>query len=330
MTGISGTYDGFSPNTPHDVTVKANNDWGNSPSSSALTRYTLAETPEITFGEVTTGSMILQIANHGNAADTAYRLERSTDGESFAPMEDYTVSAGASDAYYYMVTGLYDGTLYYFRVKARNGDGIETAYAATASRMTLPVAPTGLAVTPQEITEDESGNQSVSMLISWTAPTGAESYSIYRKAAGEAAYTRIEAAYQDGTLYMDTGLTPNVRYTYTIVAKNASGESESSGEVSAYTLAAMPEISSAVAGNTINLAIHPNGNPEFGSAENAGGTEYFIQYSTDDGETWTNLSDDWYNYLTPQHTGVSSGDTYQYRGQGEKRRRRRDGLQRLR
>jgi hypothetical protein len=82
--------------------------------------------------------MILNIANNGNAEGTAYQLERSIDGENWTPMEDFTVYAGASDTYYYMASGLSDGTLYYFRSRARNGDSVETAYSAAVSRMTLP------------------------------------------------------------------------------------------------------------------------------------------------------------------------------------------------
>ncbi|MEA4920341.1 MAG: immunoglobulin-like domain-containing protein [Clostridiaceae bacterium] len=313
IAGTAGVYNGFSPNTPHIVCIAAYNSFGDSPYSGDITRYTLAKTPEITFGEVTADSMVLIIANNGNAADTAYRLERSIDGDTWTPIENYTIYAGSSNSFSYMVSNLNAGTQYYYRVKAVNGDSVETAYSTASVKMTLPAAPTGLTMTPQAISKDESGNQNVSVLISWTAPTGADSYSIYRKAGGESGYTQIESAYMGGVLYMDSGLTPNTQYAYYIVANNTSGASEGSAEVHAYTLAAVPDIESEVSGDTINLTIVPNGNPEFGSTPNLSGTGYFIQYSTDSGTTWINLSDEWYYYLSPQHTGVSSGNIYQYR-----------------
>lgn len=312
-SGTAGKYGGFDPNTPHDVYVTARSTWGESSASNTVTRYTLANTPEITFGEVTTGSVLIKISNNGNAADTAYSLERSIDGTNWTLMEDYTVSAGTSDTYSYLVDELAAGTVYYFRVKAKNGDGIETAYSAASHVITLPVAPTGLTVTPQAISEDESGHSAVSMLLAWTAPTGSESFGIFRKAEGEETYTRIEAAYRDGTLYLDTGLTPNRHYSYYVIANNSSGASEESDTVGAYTLAAIPGISSEVAGSVINLTIEQNGCPDFGSAENPAGTAYFVQYSTDGGGAWQDLTGNWITYLMPQHTDVSAGSTYQYR-----------------
>ena len=295
---------GFEPNSAHDVYVVSTNTGGDSVDSGTVTRYTLAAVPMLTLGDATTNTISITINKNGNPQYTMYRLEQSVDGVSWTAIEDYTIYAGASDTMAYTAIELNSGTTYYYRIQARNEDSVDSAYSETVSKATLPTAPTGLTVTPGADTSD-------TLYVSWTAPVGAASYDVYRKAVGESSFTKIESEYTS-TLLADTGLTPNREYSYYIVAKNASGDSEASETVSKYTFAAVPEISSSNSGDTNNLTITTGGNPQSESSANPDGTGYFIQYSTDDGTTWEDFGD-WIYYLTPQHSGISSGLTYSYR-----------------
>ncbi len=300
----SAVLTGFDPNSAHDIYVVATNAGGDSIDSGTVTRYTLPAVPSLTLGDVTTDTISITISKNGNPEFTMYRLEQSVDGENWTPIEDYTFWAGDTATKSYTAIQLNSGTAYYYRIKARNEDQVECAYSETVGKATLPTAPTGLTVTPGAETSD-------TLFVSWTAPVGAESYDVYRKAVGEENFTKIEASYTS-TLLADTGLTPNRQYSYYIVAKNTSGESAASDTVSRYTYAAVPGIGSSNSGDTNNLTIDPVGNPQSESAANPDGTGYFIQYSTDDGTTWENFGD-WIYYLTPQHQDISSGLTYSYR-----------------
>jgi hypothetical protein len=89
----------------------------------------------------------------------------------------------------------------------------------------VPAAPTGLTAT--------AGNHQVAL--SWTASTGATSYSVYRgTAAGGESGTAIGTV--TTTSYTDTGLTNGTTYYYKVAAVNASGTSAKSNEASAMPL----------------------------------------------------------------------------------------------
>lgn len=303
VLATADTCAGLVPNTAYEVYVTAKNAGGNSLISDKIVRYTLAAIPSLTVDEVTTSQIKLAIAGHDNPIGTPYRLEQSVDGINWTPIENYTLSALAGNLMTYTVTGLGSGTTYHYRIAAKNGDNLETAYSEAVSKQTLPSAPTGLQVIPGEDTDD-------TLSVTWTAPVGADSYDIYRKGIGESNFSLLESTYT-GTLLMDSGLTSNRQYTYYIIARNDSGVSAASTQASKYTLAALPDIASINSGDTNNLTITANGNPLFGADENPSGTTYLIQYSTDDGTTWNDLRD-WITYLTPQHSSVTSGLTYAY------------------
>jgi hypothetical protein len=69
----------------------------------------------------------------------AYRLERSIDGENWDADEIFGFCGGFGDLYY--CKGLSVGTLYYFRIQARNGDSVKPPMRPP-SLDDIPVAPT--------------------------------------------------------------------------------------------------------------------------------------------------------------------------------------------
>ena len=90
-----------------------------------------------------------------------------------------------------------------------------------ASTQSAPNPPSGLGAT--------AGNGSVAL--SWTASTGATSYSVYRgtSAGGESA-TAIGSVNAPTVSYNDTGLTNGTKYYYIVKAFNAAGSSGASNE----------------------------------------------------------------------------------------------------
>jgi hypothetical protein len=91
-----------------------------------------------------------------------------------------------------------------------------------AASATAPSAPAGLAAT--------AGNGSVGL--TWSASTGATSYSVYRGTApGAEGATSIGTT--TSTSFTDTGLTNGTAYYYEVTASNSAGASPSSHEATA-------------------------------------------------------------------------------------------------
>ena len=99
--------------------------------------------------------------SNGGSAITDYIIQRSPNGS----IEWVTISDGVQHApRRYTVTGLTNGTRYYFRVFARNGAGTSPASnIANAIPRTVPTAPRSLAAAPT--------NVSGQIRLTWVAPS---------------------------------------------------------------------------------------------------------------------------------------------------------------
>jgi hypothetical protein len=131
-----------------------------------------------------------------------------------------------------VVTGLTDGTAYYFVVSAVNAAG-ESVVSNEVSATPVPPAP----AKPAGITA--SGGDGLAT-VSWTAVTGAASYNIYYgTTAGVSTSTGIKIANVTSPQAV-TGLTNATPYFFVVTAVNAGGESGVSSEKTA-TPAAAPQ-----------------------------------------------------------------------------------------
>jgi hypothetical protein len=152
----------LSPNTGYVFRARARNgdavptDW----SETVTVRTRASEPLTAPFSEVTADSLRAHWSANDNPAGTEYLCENTTTG----------ATSGWTTATAWDCLGLTCGTVYQFRVKARNGDGIETAWAAFADQSTpdcdtaAPEAPCGLVVTPAGWTSANAFG------IAWTNP----------------------------------------------------------------------------------------------------------------------------------------------------------------
>lgn len=196
----------------------------------------------------------------------------------------------------YTLTGLTNGTTYYFVVTAVNSSGESSPSTEATCIPALPV-PTGVSAT--------RGNGQAT--VSWPAVTGATSYNIYwSKTTGvtTANGTKIAGV---TTPYVVTGLTNDTPYYFVVTEVNSDGESAPSAEVSATPTATPPPDTpagvSATAGDlqaTIAWSLVPNTD------------SYNIYWSSSTGVTTANgtkIAGATNPYI---QTGRTNGTTYYY------------------
>lgn len=155
------------------------------------------------------------------SAPTDYIIQQSDDGIDWT-----TITDGVSTDTDYTVTGLTDGTSYYFRVAGTNavGDGsFTTAVSATPAAVIPPTAP-GTPVGFYGTVGIGSGQAR----LTWRAPANGGSaitdYIIERSIDG-VLWTTVTDGVSTDVMYTATGLTNGTSYKFRVSARNAVGDS---------------------------------------------------------------------------------------------------------
>ena len=175
----------------YSYTVLATNVAGWSSLSAAVTGTPAIVAPPVPTSLVASpGDATVTLAWAASANATSYQVFRNG------------TLAGTSTTTGFVDVGLADGTPYSYTVVALNGTVASAPSAAVSATpvATAPAAPTNLVATP--------GNNQVSL--TWTAPTGATKYDVYRGATKLATVT--------SPTYLDSTALNNTTYTYTVVA----------------------------------------------------------------------------------------------------------------
>ncbi len=176
---------------------------------------------------VTTTSINLSWQDNAGVKADGYRILRSANNGAFTLIASLPPSSRTPpSAYLWNDSNLTPGVFYRYQIQAYNIAGNSTVAAVSA--YTLTAAPSNLtaSATTSAIT------------LSWTAPTGAVTYNVYRgtTAGGESA-TPLASGLTT-TTYQDNSAAAGVTYYYKVTAINANasplpGESARSNEVSA-------------------------------------------------------------------------------------------------
>ncbi|MGV3722807.1 MAG: fibronectin type III domain-containing protein, partial [Actinomycetota bacterium] len=150
---VSYTDASASPNISYTYRIRATNASGDSEYSAQATGTTPPNPPSAPTGlSVTVVSQSALLLNWTDASsdETAFKIERSTDGVSYI-----VVATADANSTGYLNNGLTANTTYWFRVKATNAGG-DSAASNTVSKSTLPnlpAAPSGLSVSVISQTE---------------------------------------------------------------------------------------------------------------------------------------------------------------------------------
>jgi len=196
----------------------------------------------------------------------------------------------------YTLSGLTDGTEYYFVVTAVNStseSGPSTQVSATPSTASPPAAPTGVTAT--------FGDNQAS--IAWTAVKGATSYKIYWSTTTGVDSSTGTAISSPTNPYTLTGLTDGTTYYFVVTAVNGNGESAISSQVSCTPGPEVPTGVTATAGD---------GQVTISWTDTADATSYNLYWSLYSGVTKAT------GYLISKATnpytltGLTDGTTYHF------------------
>ncbi len=203
----------LSPNTSYSFRAKARNgDSVETVYSPSAAKYTLANSPGVASFSNTTASCIrANWTASGNPGSTEYYCENTTAG----------TNSGWMTNTYWDSCGLNCGASNSFRVKARNGDGVETAWISLGAQSTsacpVPSPPTKVLASDGAFLDR--------VQVTWTASGIATLYTVYRATYPYSFFAASVGTTSD-VVYNDSKAAAGVKYYYWVKASNAYGTSD--------------------------------------------------------------------------------------------------------
>jgi outer membrane protein assembly factor BamB len=221
VTGITSTnasITGLTVGTPYFFTLKATSGKLLSFPSNEVTAIPSAAMPPANVTAVAgNGSVNLQWAASNGATGYNVYMGTKAGAESAAPAASGVTGTST------VISGLTNGTSYYFVVKALTGSTISSASHEVSATPQLPAGPTALTAT--------AGDAQVTL--SWTAVHGASAYNVYRATTAGGESSTPASSGISGTTTTVSGLSNGTTYYFVVKAVTSSGLTAASNEASA-------------------------------------------------------------------------------------------------
>lgn len=286
-TSTSFTVTGLTNGTAYVFRVAAKNSRGTSvwtTVSDAVTPRAAPGVPTALKVTASAGSVAVSWvapALNGGASITDYVLQYSSNaGVTWSDFTD-----GTSTAVSATVTGLTNGVAYVFRVAAVNavGTGSWSASSAAATPRSAPSAPSNLVATPS----------AGAVALAWSAPSsnGAAitNYTVQFSSDGGTTWVVFPRPAGTATTASVTGLANGLEYSFRVSAQNALGSSSWSS-----TATATPVTTPSSPSSITCSAVSPGVTLSWVAPTSNGGaaiTDYVVQFSSNDGATWSTATD---------------------------------------
>ena len=239
--------------------------------------------------------------SNGTSAITDYSIQYSSNSGSTWTTFAHTASTSTTAT----VTNLTNGTIYVFQVGTVNSTGISSYSSQSAQISTLPNVPMNIRA--------NGGNTEI--VLNWDAPTSngtsdITDYSIQYSLNSGTTWTTFSHTASISTTATVPNLTNGTIYTFRVGTVNSSGISSYSS-LSAQT-STLPNVPINIIGTGGNTQVVLNwGAPT--SNGNSAITDYSIQYSSNNGISWTTFARAASTTVTATVTNLTNGTIYVFR-----------------
>jgi hypothetical protein len=191
--------------------------------------YTFAAPPAVpaapTNLTASAGDAQVSLSWTASSGATSYSVKRATtSGGPYAAVATGLTATAFTD------TAVVNGTTYFYLVSARNAAGESPDSTEASAR---PTAPPAVPAAPTNLTASAGDAQAS---LSWTASSGASSYTVKRSTTAGGPYANVATGLTT-TSFTDTSVVNGTTYFYVVSASNAAGESANSTEASARPVA---------------------------------------------------------------------------------------------
>ena len=233
--------------------------------------------------------------NTGGWSLQDYKIGYKPTGGSWTDFQTSSIAESAT------VTGLTNGTAYSLRITAISfwGEGETYLLSETVTPRTVPSAPTNLSAT----------RANGSVLLNWDTPSsdGGDSISNYRieySSNGGSTWSTFSRSDSTANTETVTSLSNGTTYSFRVSAVNGAGFSLASS-----TVTATPSTLPSAPTNLVATASNESVSIAFTAGSNGGASisDYFIEFSTDGGQSWTT-----YNNAPVTSSPIILGDLTNY------------------
>ncbi len=289
---VSSTVTGLTNRTRYTFKIRAVNAEGNGPESNTVvaTPLSLPGKPAGVMAMPGNTQVTLSWDDPGDASITGYQYQQDNRAWQDVPgSSSSTVSA--------TVTGLTNGTVYAFKIRAVNADG--PGPGSDAVMATPPLSPPGKPAGVMAL----AGNTQVTL--SWDDP-GDASIARYQYQQGSDSWQDVAGSSSSTVSATVTGLTNGTVYAFKIRAVNEDGDSPESDAVMATPQSSLPDKPAgvmALAGNTrVTLSWDDPGDASI--------TGYQYQQGSD---SWQDIAGSSSSTVSTTVTGLTNGTVYAFK-----------------